>query len=116
GLALAVLAPRDRHGAALALLATQQLVGDGGWTIFIVHAESLRMRIAAPGTRARVAAGGSFLSVGMRLLGAAARAALATPFDVRLALASGTVISALALALCFQPALARDGARSSSTT
>ncbi len=116
GLALAVLAPRRVPAAAIALLAAQQLVGDGGWTLFLVHAESVRMQLAPVGARARVAAGASALTVIARLVGAAVAAGLAGRFGARGALAVGAGVVALAIPLCLGRTLARGITRASSTT
>jgi hypothetical protein len=116
GLVMAVLATRGKPALALALLAAQQLVGDSGWALFLVHADSLRMRLAPAGARARVAAGASALTVLARLAGAAFAAAIAARFGPRGALALGAGVVALAVPLCLAPALARGISRASSTT
>ena len=115
GLGLAVLAPRGLPAVALTLLAVQQLVGDGGWTLFLVLGESLRMRLAPPEARARVAAGAAAATVVARLVGAALAAAVATRLGARGALAVGAVIVALAIPMCLGGALFR-ATRASSTT
>ena len=116
GLALAVLAPRGAPATALTMLALQQLVGDGGWTLFLVHAESLRMQLAPAAARARVAAGASALTVIARLAGAAGAAALAPRYGARGALVLGAVVVALAIPLCFEPRPGARITRASSTT
>ncbi|MEQ1834610.1 MAG: MFS transporter, partial [Candidatus Eisenbacteria bacterium] len=77
GLTLATIAPPGRPAVALALLAAQQLVGDGGWTLFLVHAGSLRMQLAPAQARARVAAGAHATGVTAMLAGSALAAAIA---------------------------------------
>jgi MFS family permease len=116
GLALAVLAPSRAPGLALGFLAAQQLLGDGGWTLFLVHAESLRMRLAPAAARSRVAAGAGALTVVARLAGAAVAAVLGARFGARGALAVGAGVVALAVPLSLGPALARGITRASSTT
>ena len=116
GLTLAVLAPRGLPALALGLLALQQLVGDGGWTLFLVHAESLRMRLAPADMRARIAAGTSMLTLLARLAGSALGATVAMRLGARGALAVGAVVVALAVPPCLGPALARGIARTSSVT
>lgn len=116
GLALATLAPLGLPAAALGLLAAQQLVGDGGWTLFLVHAGSLRMQLAPAGARARVAAGAHALGVAAMLAGSAAAAAIAARWSARAALASGALLIAAGIAVVLGRALREGIARASSVT
>lgn len=71
---LAAFAPAGLPAVALAALAAQQLVGDGGWTLFLVHSGSLRMQLAPAHARARVVAGAQALGVAAMLAGSGSAA------------------------------------------
>ena len=114
GLALAAIAPHGRPAVALALLSAQQLVGDGGWTLFLVHAGSLRMQLAPPDARSRVAAGAHATGVTAMLAGSALAAAIAERWSARAALATGAALILVGIAAVLARALGA-GVRRAST-
>lgn len=95
GLFAATLAPVGEQRAALALLTIQQIVGDGGWTLFLVHAASLRMMHAPAGLRGRIAATAQTLATLATLAGALLGGWAAASIGVRATLASGATAIAL---------------------
>ena len=96
GFALATLAPAHAAGPAMALLAAQQLVGDGGLALFVIHAGSRRMELAADHLRGRVASASRFLSVALMLAGVTFGGVVGTQSSARVVLACGTGVLALA--------------------
>ena len=108
GLVLAVLAPAGLPAVALAALAAQQLVGDGGWTLFLVHSGSLRLQLAPAHARARVVAGAHALGVAAMLAGSLLGALIAGRSSARAALASGAALIVLGMLPVLGNAL-RDG-------
>ena len=99
GLALTTVAPRERPGVAMTMLALQQLVGDGGWAVFLIHAGSLRMELAPEALRGRIGAASRFLSLASMLVGVAAGAALAARIGLRPTLMLGAISIVVAIAL-----------------
>lgn len=116
GLTLATLAPNGAVPVALGLLAGQQLIGDGGWALFLIHSASLRMQLAAPEARARVAAGAHALGVAAMLAGSAVSAFVAERWSARAALVMGVGLIAAGLSAVLGKGLREGIARTSSVT
>ncbi|HEY8678131.1 MAG TPA: hypothetical protein VIN39_05805 [Candidatus Dormibacteraeota bacterium] len=97
------------HGAGLlafGLLTAQQVIGDGGATIFEINQSSLRQAIAPVRALGRINAGTRFAGLGATLLGIGAAAALGQTAGYRAALVTGAVATLLgALALLSSPDL-----------
>jgi len=96
GLAVAVFAPVVNIPLALALLVMQQLVGDGGWALYMIHSSSLRMARAPEALRGRIGAASSMLSVAARLLGIVLGGALGDSVGSRAVLGFGAACTLLA--------------------
>lgn len=94
----------------IVLLATHQIVGDGGQTLHNIHDRTLRQTLAEPALLARVDAGIRTLGQGATLFGALAGGALATAFGARWALWLSTAVYAAAAAVAFAT-LARRATR-----
>ncbi len=96
GLAVAVFAPAVNIPLALALLVSQQLVGDGGWALYMIHSSSLRMARAPEALRGRIGAASGMLSVAGRLLGIVLGGALGDSVGARVVLGFGAACTLLA--------------------
>ncbi len=96
GFTLAALAPAHAATPAMALLAAQQLIGDGGLALFVIHAGSRRMELAAEHLRGRVASASQFLSMALMLAGVTFGGIVGAQTSARVVLASGTGVLALA--------------------
>ncbi len=94
----------------IALLATHQIVGDGGQTLHNIHDRTLRQTLAEPALLARVDAGIRTLGQSATLLGALAGGALATAFGARTALWLSSAVYAAAAGVAFAT-LARHATR-----
>ena len=102
GFALAAFAPAHRFAPAAGLLSAQQLIGDAGLALFVIHSSSRRMELAAEHLRGRIASASRFLSVAMMLAGVTFGGAIGTQTSARVVLASGSAalaLAALAIAL-----------------
>lgn len=93
GLAVAVFAPAGNVPLALALLVSQQLVGDGGWALYMIHSSSLRMARAPEALRGRIGAASGTLSVTARLLGIVLGGAFGDAYGARGVLGIGAVVT-----------------------
>jgi predicted MFS family arabinose efflux permease len=91
--------------AAIALLAAQQIVGDGGHTIYHVHDRTLRQTAVAAPLLARVDGAIRALGYASTLAGALAGGWMATLLGAR----SGLVVAAMLLAVAAMVAAARLG-------
>lgn len=96
GLGLACFAPPQSVALALGLLVVQQLVGDGGWALYLIHSSSLRMARAPEALRGRIGASTGMLSVALRLAGIAIGGAFGDSFGARGILALGAAVTVLA--------------------
>ena len=91
------------HGATLlagALLVAQQLIGDGGATIYLINATSIRQMIAPPEILGRVSASLRFIGLASALAGSIAGGAIGQLLGLRFALvvgACGPFVAAVAL-------------------
>jgi MFS family permease len=107
------------HGAGLlafALLIGQQVIGDGGATIFEINQSSLRQTLAPPHALGRINAATRSAALGTTLLGIAAGAALAQGSGYRIALLAGAATTFLAaLVLLTSPDL-RSGRQAAAAT
>lgn len=98
GFGCALLAPAHVFAPAAALLIAQQLIGDAGLALYVIHAESRRMELAPERLRGRIAASSRFVSTGAMLLGVTAGGLLGPHSSARAVLAGGMVMLALAAA------------------
>ena len=102
------------HGAgivALLLLIGQQLVGDGGATIFEINQVSLRQSLAPPDLLGRINAGSRFAALGGLLLGTVAGGVLGQAAGFRLTLVIGALLMLTgALAILRSPVVAGPAA------
>jgi hypothetical protein len=111
GMALAALAPRESPGVAMILLALQQLVGDGGWAVFLIHSASLRMELAPESLRGRIGAASRFLSLAAMLVGVSGGASLAGRLGLRRTLLLGAVSIVLGIAFALAPSVRAQAKR-----
>ena len=96
GLGVAVFAAPVNVPLALALLVTQQLVGDGGWALYMIHSGSLRMARAPEALRGRIGAASGMLSVAARLLGIVLGGVFGDSVGARGVLGVGAAVTLLA--------------------
>jgi MFS family permease len=106
-MALARVLPPLAQGttlAAVALLVTQQLVGDGAHTIFEIHSTSLMQRRASDALLGRVTASLRFVSIAAMLAGSFAGGALGESIGPRAALFMTAGLALLAaIGFAFSP-------------
>ncbi len=96
GLGVAVFAPPHAVALALTLLVLQQLVGDGGWALYMIHSSSLRMARAPEPLRGRIGSASGMLSVAARLAGIVLGGAYGDSFGSRGVLAVGAALTLVA--------------------
>ena len=96
GLAVTVFAPAVNVPLALALLVSQQLVGDGGWALYMIHSSSLRMARAPEALRGRIGAASGMLSVAGRLIGIVLGGVFGDSVGARGVLGVGAAVTLLA--------------------
>jgi len=108
GLAVAVFAPPERMALALALLVLQQLVGDGGWALYMIHSSSLRMARAPEALRGRIGSASGMLSVAARLAGIVLGGAFGDTLGARLVLGVGAAVTLVAGVGLLRSAVGRE--------
>lgn len=107
------------HGAGLAafaLLVAQQVIGDGGATIFEINQSSLRQSIAPARVLGRINAATRSAGLGATLVGIAISAALAQGGGYRVALIAGAVAAFLGAAVLLSAPRLRPGNRAAGAT
>jgi MFS family permease len=100
--ALFIPAAQDATLIAAVLLVAQQLLGDGGYTVYEINQMSLRQAVAPERMLGRINASIRFIGLGAMLLGALAGGLIGEAFGLRTTLvlgACGTILAALWLAL-----------------
>ncbi|MEO5989355.1 MAG: MFS transporter [Candidatus Eisenbacteria bacterium] len=96
GLGVATLTPPHAVALALTILVLQQLVGDGGWTLYMIHSSSLRMARAPEALRGRIGSASGSLSVAARLGGIVLGGAFGDGLGSRVVLGVGASITLVA--------------------
>ena len=107
GLALAAFAPPHAVPLALGLLVLQQLVGDGGWALYMIHSSSLRMARAPESMRGRIGAASNMLAMFARIAGIALGGLFGDRFGARTILGAGALATLVAAVLMWRSAAGR---------
>ncbi|MDQ6708987.1 MAG: MFS transporter [Candidatus Dormibacteraeota bacterium] len=107
------------HGAGLlafALLVAQQVIGDGGATVFDINQSSLRQTIAPARVLGRINAATRSAGLGATLVGIAISAVLAQGAGYRAALVAGAIATLAGAAMLFTAPQLRPGSRAAAAT
>lgn len=119
GLGVATSAPANVAALALAILILQQLVGDGGWALYMIHSSSLRMARAPAAYRGRIGAASGALAVAGRLAGIVLGGMFGDMLGARVVMGAGASITLVAGLVLWRSVVVRergDTARGSCAT
>ncbi len=107
GLLLAAFAPPHAVAIALTLLVAQQLVGDGGWALYMIHSSTLRMARAPEALRGRIGSASNTLSMATRIGGIAMGGLLGDRLGLRTLIGAGAFATLVASVVLFRSAAGR---------
>lgn len=109
GLAVAAFAPSNAPPVAFALLILQQLVGDGGWALYMIHSSTLRMARAPEALRGRIGSASNTLSMATRIGGIALGGLLGDRLGLRVIIGAGALATLVASIVLIRSAAGRVG-------